>query len=271
MNLLFLFLSSVPPLLSWRMLLAISGKRLWATWFTVWFTWSTPARSLSSPKKCWTSSQPSGKRPTSWVSSVSRIWICVHQLFFAFSHAELYFFCCCNESEGSVSFDFISSSISIWPFSLLISSLTGIPQVLLMTKVDEACPVVAEDLKNVYRSVYIQKKVTFLYKLYIYTYTNDLHVIIVLWNHIGICSFAVFQARELSESLGIPVSCVMPVKNYSEELDLDQDTDTLLFTAVEQMLNYADSFFENQDTEDQEETEHLELYRSNDHHRPVLS
>lgn len=93
-----------------------------------------------------------------------------------------------------------------------------------MTKVDEACPLVAEDLKNVYRSVYIQKK-----------------------------------ARDLSESLGIPLSFVLPLKNYNEELELNQDTDILLLTAVEQMLNYADSFFEDQEPSDQ-----LELYRSND-------
>uniref|UniRef100_A0A3B5ASR6 Interferon-induced protein 44-like n=1 Tax=Stegastes partitus TaxID=144197 RepID=A0A3B5ASR6_9TELE len=105
----------------------------------------------------------------------------------------------------------------------------GIPQILVMTKVDEACPLVGEDLKNVYRSVYIQKK-----------------------------------ARELSGSLGIPLSCVLPVKNYSQELELDQDTDTLLFTAVEQMLHYADSFFENQAVESQDEDEKLELYRSNE-------
>lgn len=54
------------------------------------------------------------------------------------------------------------------------------------------------------------------------------------------------QARELSEALGIPLSCILPVKNYSEELDLDQDTDTLLFGAVQHMLNFADNFFENQ-------------------------
>lgn len=106
----------------------------------------------------------------------------------------------------------------------------GIPQILLMTKVDEACPLVAEDLKNVYRSVYIQKK-----------------------------------ARELSESLGIPLSFVLPLKNYNEELELNQDTDILLLTAVEQMLNYADSFFEDQEPSDQ-----LELYRSNDPLRPNL-
>lgn len=111
----------------------------------------------------------------------------------------------------------------------------GIPQILLMTKVDEACPLVAKDLKNVYRSVYIQRK-----------------------------------ARELSDCLGIPLSCVLPVKNYSVELDLDQDTDILLFSAVKQMLNYADSFFENQVVEAPEVTDEMELYRSNDQLRPTL-
>ncbi|XP_044230829.1 interferon-induced protein 44-like [Thunnus albacares] len=115
------------------------------------------------------------------------------------------------------------------------TNLLGIPQILLMTKVDEACPLVAEDLQNVYRSAYIQRK-----------------------------------ARELSESLGIPLSYVLPVKNYSEELELDQNTDILLFSAVEQMLNYADSFFENQVIEDQEVNDQLELYRSSDHLQPVL-
>lgn len=75
------------------------------------------------------------------------------------------------------------------------------------------------------------------------------------------------QARELSESLGIPLSCILPVKNYSEELDLDQDTDTLLFGAVQQMLNFADSFFENQ-AEIQEGNDQMELYRSSDISRP---
>ncbi|XP_049917254.1 interferon-induced protein 44-like isoform X2 [Epinephelus moara] len=112
----------------------------------------------------------------------------------------------------------------------------GIPQILLMTKVDEACLLVAEDLKNVYRSVYIQRK-----------------------------------ARELSESLGIPLSCVLPVKNYSEELELDQDTDILLLTAMEHMLNYADSFFENQLIEDQDGSDQQELYRSSDLNRPGFS
>lgn len=84
-------------------------------------------------------------------------------------------------------------------------------------------------------------------------------------------SLAAFQARELSEALGIPLSCVLPVKNYSEELELDLNTDLLLFSAVEQILNYADCFFENHIVEDQEVNDGLELYRSSDHLRPELS
>ncbi|XP_017272034.1 interferon-induced protein 44-like [Kryptolebias marmoratus] len=112
----------------------------------------------------------------------------------------------------------------------------GIPQIILMTKVDEACLHVAEDLKNVYRSVYIHKK-----------------------------------ARQLSESLGIPLAYVLPVKNYCEELEPNLDTDILLFMALEQMLNYADSFFENQVTDDQDVGVQQDPYRSNDHTGRVVS
>lgn len=35
----------------------------------------------------------------------------------------------------------------------------GIPQLVLMTKVDEACPDVADDLKDIYISQYIRTKV----------------------------------------------------------------------------------------------------------------
>lgn len=39
---------------------------------------------------------------------------------------------------------------------------------------------------------------------------------------------------------------MIPVKNYCEELEPDQDTDILLLMALVQMLNYSDSFLENQ-------------------------
>lgn len=44
-------------------------------------------------------------------------------------------------------------------FFWCFSSPVGIPQILLMTKVDEACSLVADDLRTIYHSVYIQKKV----------------------------------------------------------------------------------------------------------------
>lgn len=77
--------------------------------------------------------------------------------------------------------------------------------------------------------------------------------------------------RELSDSLGIPLNCVLPVKNYCEELEPDQDTDILLLMALGQMLNYADSFFENQSIfEKEEERVQQDCDKSCDIMRPDL-
>ncbi|XP_029004132.1 interferon-induced protein 44-like [Betta splendens] len=88
-------------------------------------------------------------------------------------------------------------------------NLMGIPQLVLLTKVDEACPLVKEDVKKVYKSIYIKEMV-----------------------------------QEVSERLGVPLSCVVPVKNYSEELELNPDCDILLLSAVTQMLRFADNCFD---------------------------
>ncbi|XP_056615598.1 interferon-induced protein 44-like isoform X2 [Triplophysa dalaica] len=85
----------------------------------------------------------------------------------------------------------------------------GVPQIVLMTKVDEACPLVEEDLQKVYISSYIKTKV-----------------------------------QEVSSRLGVPVSCVLPVKNYSQELELNLSCDVLLLTALQQMLNYAEDYLD---------------------------
>ncbi|XP_065101828.1 interferon-induced protein 44-like isoform X7 [Paramisgurnus dabryanus] len=82
-----------------------------------------------------------------------------------------------------------------------------VPQIVLLTKVDEACPVVEKDLQKVYLSSYIKKKV-----------------------------------QEVSSRLGVPVSCVLPVKNYSQEHELNLSCDLLLLTAVQQMLNFAEDY-----------------------------
>ncbi|XP_013862748.1 interferon-induced protein 44 isoform X1 [Austrofundulus limnaeus] len=88
-------------------------------------------------------------------------------------------------------------------------NLLGILQLVLLTKVDEACPSVKEDLRNIYKSGYI-KEIT----------------------------------QEVSARLGVPQYCVLPVKNYSEELELDINCDILLLSAVIQMLRFAENYFE---------------------------
>ncbi|XP_067308436.1 interferon-induced protein 44-like isoform X2 [Pseudorasbora parva] len=84
-----------------------------------------------------------------------------------------------------------------------------IPQLVLLTKVDEACPIVAEDLKNVYQSHYINKMV-----------------------------------QEVSAQLGVSLSAVIPVKNYYQELEIDPQTDILLLNAVVQILRATGGFFD---------------------------
>ncbi|XP_078000775.1 uncharacterized protein LOC144453372 [Glandiceps talaboti] len=87
----------------------------------------------------------------------------------------------------------------------------GIPLIVLLTKVDTACPYVNRDLSLVYRSKYIQEKV-----------------------------------EEISYKLGVPRSSILPVKNYESELELDTKVDVLALTALRQMFRFADNFFDDQ-------------------------
>ncbi|XP_062374856.1 interferon-induced protein 44-like [Sardina pilchardus] len=85
----------------------------------------------------------------------------------------------------------------------------GIPQLAMLTKVELACPEVLKDLKVVYKSKKIKEKM-----------------------------------QECSNSLGVPMNCIFPVKNYHEEIDLNTDVNALLLSALTRILDFANDYVE---------------------------
>ncbi|KAM9431963.1 interferon-induced protein 44-like [Clarias gariepinus] len=86
-----------------------------------------------------------------------------------------------------------------------------IPQVIILTKVDEACRLVRKDIKMVYTSKKIKD-----------------------------------QMQECSNWLGIPLSHIFPVKNYSEEINTDANMDILILKALEHIMNIASDALKSQ-------------------------
>ncbi|XP_030641302.1 interferon-induced protein 44-like [Chanos chanos] len=80
----------------------------------------------------------------------------------------------------------------------------GIPQVVIMTKVDEACQLVKNDMKKIYTSTKIRQKMD-----------------------------------ECHSKLGVPLNCIFPVKNYHEETSLNPEVDCVILDALKHILNFA--------------------------------
>ncbi|KAM9454857.1 interferon-induced protein 44-like [Clarias gariepinus] len=90
------------------------------------------------------------------------------------------------------------------------ASKHNLPQVIVMTKVDEACPLVKNDLTKVYTSKKVKEKM-----------------------------------QECSNRLGVPMNNIFPVKNYHEESDTDVNMDVLILKALEQIVNVANDALKN--------------------------
>ncbi|XP_039674334.1 interferon-induced protein 44-like [Perca fluviatilis] len=89
------------------------------------------------------------------------------------------------------------------------ASELGIPQMAIGTHIDSACPETKKDLKNVYKSQQLKQKV-----------------------------------KDFSAAVGVPENYIFPVKNYSDETDINDDVNTLILSALRQMINLGDNFSE---------------------------
>ncbi|KAB5517143.1 hypothetical protein PHYPO_G00186020 [Pangasianodon hypophthalmus] len=124
-----------------------------------------------------------------------------------------------NEQVHCVLFVLDAFKLTSYPSSLkstlrklntTISDL-GIPQLILLTHVDQVCPAVQEDLKYVYSSRTVQDKM-----------------------------------QKAAELVGLPLSYVLPVKNYIAQLTVDYKTDILLLSVVMSILQSVDDTLEDQ-------------------------
>ncbi|KAF4092092.1 hypothetical protein AMELA_G00017000 [Ameiurus melas] len=122
-----------------------------------------------------------------------------------------------NEQVHCVLFVLDAAKLTSYPSSLkdtlrklqnTISDL-GIPQLILLTHVEQVCPTVQEELKYVYSTRTVQDKM-----------------------------------QKAAELVGLPVSYVLPVINYVSQLKVDCKTDILLLSVVMSILQAVDDTFE---------------------------
>uniref|UniRef100_A0A672J9T6 G domain-containing protein n=1 Tax=Salarias fasciatus TaxID=181472 RepID=A0A672J9T6_SALFA len=113
--------------------------------------------------------------------------------------------CVCSANASEITDSVLHKMRDIREFALELD----IPQLLIVTKVDEACPETQKSLRNVYRSKHVKKKVKF------------------------------------SSKVGIPMNFIYPVKNYSEENSTNPDADTLILNVLRMIIDLGDDFLDN--------------------------
>uniref|UniRef100_A0A3B1JTE1 Interferon-induced protein 44-like n=2 Tax=Astyanax mexicanus TaxID=7994 RepID=A0A3B1JTE1_ASTMX len=83
----------------------------------------------------------------------------------------------------------------------------GVPQVLFMTRVDQVCTMTQRDITKIYQSRKIKEKM-----------------------------------MECSNRVGVPLNCIFPVKNYSEENKPNEKLNCLMLEAFTQIVHAANDY-----------------------------
>ncbi|XP_029911884.1 interferon-induced protein 44-like [Myripristis murdjan] len=94
-----------------------------------------------------------------------------------------------------------------------MASELEIPQLAIITKIDLACPQIQKDLKNVYLSKKLKETM-----------------------------------EQFSQLVGIPMSYIFPVKNYDEEINIKDDVDSLILSALRQIIDFGEEFINDMET-----------------------
>lgn len=50
--------------------------------------------------------------------------------------------------------------------------------------------------------------------------------------------------KEFSADVGIPLNCILPVKNYSEEIQLKEEVNSLILSALRTMIDFGDEYID---------------------------
>ncbi|XP_062264915.1 interferon-induced protein 44-like isoform X2 [Platichthys flesus] len=96
----------------------------------------------------------------------------------------------------------------------LAASELGIPQLAIITKVDEACPEVKKDTINIYKSKYLKEQVDRFHQL-----------------------------------LGLSMNCIFLVQNNNQEIESNDKINPAILCALKQMLWYGEDFLNDQEHE----------------------
>nr|XP_020510636.1 LOW QUALITY PROTEIN: interferon-induced protein 44-like [Labrus bergylta] len=89
----------------------------------------------------------------------------------------------------------------------LAASDLGIPQLAILTKVDEACPEVRSNIHNLHKSKYLKG-----------------------------------QVEKFSVTVGIPIKSIFLVKNYESEINTSDDISRPILTALKQMVTFGEDY-----------------------------